>query len=475
MIMYRDLREWLSQVEKIGELRTVRGADWELEIGALTQVAYKQPGGGPLLVFDEIKGYPQGYRVITNAVGTCERLALTLGLPSGLNKAQLSAAWQEKYRQLKPVPHRVLSDGPVFENIRMGQEIDLFQFPTPRWHEGDGGRFIGTGSVDITADPDDGWVNLGCYRVQILDSKRAGFFISPGKHGRIHRDKYFQRGQACPVAVSVGHDPLVYLIGGLEAPYGISEYAIMGGLKGEPYDVVMSKVHRLPIPAYAEIVIEGISRPGVVAEEGPFGEWTGYYGSLNRAEPVIEVEAIYYRDDPIIFGAIHTKPPEESHFWRAVCRSALIKDAMRVANLPDVTGVWCHEIGGTRLLLAVSIKQRYPGHARQAAAIALQCQAGAYLGRYVVVVDDDIDVTDLNEVMWAVCTRSDPEESIDIMRRCWSGPLDPRIPEGRKGLSSRAIIDATRPFEWKDKFPPVVGASRGLLERVTAKWGDIFR
>lgn len=473
--MYRDLREWLSQVEEIGELRTVKGADWELEIGALTQVAYKQPGGGPLLVFDEVKGYSRGYRVITNAIGTPDRLALALGLPTGLKKAELSEAWHKKYKQLKPIPPRVLPDGPIFENVRTGGDIDLFQFPAPRWHEGDGGRFIGTGSVDITRDPDDGWANLGCYRVQVLDSRRMGFFISPGKHGRIHRDKYFERGEACPVAVSVGHDPLVYLIGGLEVPYGVSEYDFLGALRGEPYEVVLSKIHGLPIPANAEIVIEGISRPGVVAEEGPFGEWTGYYGSLNRAEPVIEVQAVYYRDDPIILGAIHTKPPEESHFWRAVCRSALVKEALEAANIPDVKGVWCHEIGGTRLFLAVSVKQRYPGHARQTAAVALQCQAGAYLGRYVVVVDEDIDVTDLNEVIWAICTRSDPEESIDILRRCWSGPLDPRLPEGKKGFSSRAIIDATRPYEWKDKFPPVVGASRELIRRVTEKWGDVLK
>lgn len=473
--MYRDLREWLSQVEEIGELRTVKGADWELEIGALTQVAYKQPGGGPLLVFDEVKGYSRGYRVITNAIGTPDRLALALGLPTGLKKAELSEAWHKKYKQLKPIPPRVLPDGPIFENVRTGGDIDLFQFPTPRWHEGDGGRFIGTGSVDITRDPDDGWANLGCYRVQVLDSRRMGFFISPGKHGRIHRDKYFERGEACPVAVSVGHDPLVYLIGGLEVPYGVSEYDFLGALRGEPYEVVLSKIHGLPIPANAEIVIEGISRPGVVAEEGPFGEWTVYYGSLNRAEPVIEVQAVYYRDDPIILGAIHTKPPEESHFWRAVCRSALVKEALEAANIPDVKGVWCHEIGGTRLFLAVSVKQRYPGHARQTAAVALQCQAGAYLGRYVVVVDEDIDVTDLNEVIWAICTRSDPEESIDILRRCWSGPLDPRLPEGKKGFSSRAIIDATRPYEWKDKFPPVVGASRELIRRVTEKWGDVLK
>lgn len=121
--------------------------------------------------------------------------------------------------------------------------------------------------------------------------------------------------------------------------------------------------------------------------------------------------------------------------------------------------------------MVVGVQQRYAGHAKQAALAALSSHPGNYLGRYVVV-DEDIDVTNLEEVMWAVCTRSDPEESIDILRRCWSGPLDPRIPADRKGFNSRAVIDATRPFEWKDRFPPVARFSPELRERVLARWRD---
>ena len=142
--------------------------------------------------------------------------------------------------------------------------------------------------------------------------------------------------------------------------------------------------------------------------------------------------------------------------------------------MPDVVGVWSHEVGGHRLLTVVSIRQRYPGHARQAALIASFCRAGAYLGRYVIVVDDDIDVADLNDVMWAVCTRSDPASSIEIIRRCWSGPLDPAIPTERKGLNSRAIIDACRPYEWRSEFPDVVDVEEKLKKEVNEKWGGLF-
>ncbi|TFG58412.1 MAG: UbiD family decarboxylase, partial [Spirochaetales bacterium] len=134
-------------------------------------------------------------------------------------------------------------------------------------------------------------------------------------------------------------------------------------------------------------------------------------------------------------------------------------------------GVWCHEAGGGRMFNIVSIKNSYPGHSRQAGMITSQCHAGAYLGRYVIVVDDDIDPSNTFDVLWAIASRSEPTESIEIIRSCWSGPLDPRIPEDRKGLNSRAIIDACRPYQWRKKFPPVAESSPELKARTLKKWG----
>ena len=142
--------------------------------------------------------------------------------------------------------------------------------------------------------------------------------------------------------------------------------------------------------------------------------------------------------------------------------------------MPDVTAVWCHGVGGTRLLNVVSIKQRYPGHARQALHVAAMCRAGAYLGRLVIVVDDDIDVTDLDDVMWAVVTRSDPERSLDIINRAWSGPLDPAIEPDVKGHNSRMIIDATRPWEWRDRFPIAIGPDAETKRETRKKWGHLL-
>jgi 4-hydroxy-3-polyprenylbenzoate decarboxylase len=469
---YRDLRDWMTQVEELRELKTIQGAHWDIEIGVITEIVMNRHG--PAVLFDRIGDYPAGHRVVVNALGGLKRLAHTLGLPPDRDVRDLLALWQEKRRKMQPVPPRVVRDGPVMENVLRGDDVDLLAFPTPKWHEHDGGRYIGTGSVDITRDPDEGWVNLGCYRVMIHDRNHVGFYISPGKQGRIQREKWFARGGRMPIAMSFGHDPAIYMAGGIELPWGLSEYDWVGGIKGQPVSVIEGPVTGLPIPADAEIVIEGFVDPNRRLPEGPFGEWTGYYASKQREEPVVEVEALYHRGQPIMLGSPPVKPPSELAYYRAFLRAAAIDEELRLAGVPDVTGVWCHEVGGSRLFNVVAIKQRYPGHAKQAAAVATQCHAGAYLGRFTVVVDDDIDVMNLEEVMWAICTRCDPERDIDILRRCWSGPLDPIIRPGQKGFNSRALVDATRPFEWRDEFPLVAESSPERRAEVLKKWGPVI-
>ncbi|HEY7067826.1 MAG TPA: UbiD family decarboxylase, partial [Chloroflexota bacterium] len=282
-------------------------------------------------------------------------------------------------------------------------------------------------------------------------------------------------GEPCPVAISVGHDPLIFLVGSTELPYGVSEYEVAGGIRGEPLEVIEGPLTGLPVPARAEFVIEGECWPGETATEGPFGEWTGYYGSGARGEPVIRVKAIYHREDPIILGAPGLRPPKGIALHSQILRASHILESLRQAGVPGVTGVWCHQAGGGYLFTAVAIKQAYPGHARQAAQVAAFCRGGAYLGRFTVVVDDDIDVADLGQVVWAMSTRCDPAKDIETVERCWSGPLDPIIPPEQKGFNSRAIVDACRPWEWRDRFPEVVDMSPALREAMLAKFGDQLR
>jgi UbiD family decarboxylase len=473
---YRDLRDWVKMVADFGELRVLKGADWNLEIGAITEVFQRprhwadQPR--PCFLFDEIKDYPAGFRVLSGILSSPRRLALTMGLEEIVTeRLELIKLVREKLKQAGTILPRFVKKGPILENIDAGDKVDLTKFPVPIWHEEDCGRYIGTGSITITRDPDEGWVNIGTYRVMLHDEKTVGFYISPGKHGRIHRDKYFEKGEPCPVVVSIGHDPLLLLLGTKEVDYRVSEFEVAGGIKNKAIDVIKG-VSGLPIPADAELVLEGEAVPGELRQEGPFGEWTGYYGSSSRPEPVIRVKRVLYRDNPIILGAPPSKPPNENSFPGSIVRAAMIWNELEKTGIPDITGVYSHEAGGHRLFIVIAIRQRYSGHARQAALALSQCHSAAYMGRFVVVVDDDIDITSLDDVVWAMCTRCDPEYGIDILRRCWSGPLDPIIPEERRGFSSRAIVDACKPYERIKTFPKAVQVSDKLRDFVVNKWYD---
>jgi 4-hydroxy-3-polyprenylbenzoate decarboxylase len=474
---YQGLREWLDRVEALGHLRRVSGANAEEEIGAATDVL-QHHADSPAVMFDQVPGYAPDFRVLVNGFGATDRIALTLGLPLGLTRVELSDAWRQRIRGLRPIPPEEVKDGPVFENVRRGDEVDMTVFPAPKWHPDDGGRYIGTGSFDITRDPDDGWVNLGTYRVMVHDARRLGYYISPGKHGRMHRQKYFDRGQPCPVAMVFGSDPLLFLASCTEVPFGVSEYDWVGAIRGEPMRVIRGPLTGLPIPADAEIVVEGFASTDQMLPEGPFGEWTGYYASDTRDEPVLKVEALYFRNQPILVGSPPGQPPDEQARYRAVLRTALLRDELEKSGIPDVVAAWQHEAGGSRLFTVVSIRQRYPGHSRQALHLAAQVRAGAYAGRYTIVVDEDIDPSNLEEVIWAICTRSDPATSIDFIHRAWSTPLDPRIPPERKAAkdftNSRALIDATRPWEWKEKFAQVNVPPREVREAALKRWGHLL-
>jgi 4-hydroxy-3-polyprenylbenzoate decarboxylase len=464
-----DLRTWLDDVEKLGQLMSVNNAHWNLELSTLTELINERSKTRPAIVYDNIKEYPTGYRVAVNLLSSLQRLALTMGIDPKLGPFDFVQRWRQQVKKIQPIEPRMVKTAPLFENVHKGTDIDLFKFPVPKWHELDGGRYIGTDDLVITRDPEEGWVNVGTYRIMIHGRDHMGLHMSPGKHGRVHRDKSHADGKPLPIAVSFGHHPINFLVASTDVPYRVNEYAYAGGITGRPHDIVEGPLTGLPIPADSEIAIEGEVAPNDFMPEGPFGEWTGYYASNQPAVPVIRVKAIYHRNDPILCGFPLLKPSSGDNLHFSLMLSALIWNALDEAGVPEVQAVWSHPSGG-RFMTVLAIKQRYPGHARQAAMIASQCRSGAYLGRYVIVVDEDIDITNTEEVIWAISSRSEPVDSIEILRRCWSGPLDPRIPVGEKGFNSRAIIDATRPYEWRDKFPKSSGASRQLKDKVAGDW-----
>jgi 4-hydroxy-3-polyprenylbenzoate decarboxylase len=287
------------------------------------------------------------------------------------------------------------------------------------------------------------------------------------------REKYFAAGKPCPVAISVGNDPLVWLAAGSEINHGVNELAYAGGYLGRPIEVVESELHGLPIPAADEIVLEGEILPDSLVTEGPFGEFTGYYASGEQQSPAVRIRRVYHRDDPILTVARPGRPPHDYTFGKAVTKSATIWDQVERAGLAGVRGVWSHGAGGARLFNVISIRQLFPGHVRMAGHLVNNCLAGNYMGRWTVVVDDDIDPSNLYEVVWAISTRCDPAGDIEISRNQWSGPLDPMLQAGTH-FNSRGLIDACRPWQRRDAFPPVAEIAPDELAAARKKWGPVL-
>jgi 4-hydroxy-3-polyprenylbenzoate decarboxylase len=470
---YKDLREFIEQADALGTVRHVSGADANHEIGAITEVAAGMPEC-PALLFDDIAGFPAGFRVFTNTAVSPQRAALALGIDPRLRPLEALKVWKDRRRGLSMLPPIEVKDAPFMANCMTDTEVDLGRFPTPIWHQKDGGPYIGSGSLIIMRDPESGWINASIYRVQVHGPSRCTIqFDHMGRHGAIIARKYWAQGKPCPVVVVNGEDPAIFVAGFEALPEGVSEYDFAGAIKGAPIDVFMAPQTGLPVPAYAEIILEGQLLPldQEALPEGPFGEFTGYYAADTRPAPVMEVTGVYYRDHPILLGSPPMKPPR-FHFGLPF-KGAGVWSNLEAAGIGDIAGVWQHI---STLITVIALRQRYGGHAMRAALLAA---GNAYLGRIVIVVDDDIDPSDMNDVLWAVATRCEPSENVEILREAWSSALDPRIhPDAKaRGVTSNSkiILNACRPFDWIDRFPPTTALSVAQAHAIEDKWGAVLR
>lgn len=466
------LQEFVAACREIGEVAEIEDADWKDEIGALREVTAEIIPNPPVLLFDSIKGYPKGFRVAGLLTTSYRRSALALGLPIDKPRDELRQLASRKLKEVKPVAPVKVTKGPLMENVLTGDQVNLWLFPVPLFHSMDGGRYIGTGDCLINRDQESGFINMGTYRMQVHEKNVLGLWMSPGQHGRVICERYWTEGKSCPAVATFGQDPLTFMAAHTRIPWGYSEFQYAGGLRGRPVEVIEGPVTGLPIPAHAEIAIEGeIPPPRVEArDEGPFGEWPGYYsgGTLGTGEPqpVIRVKVIYYRNNPIIHGDAPMWPGARQEGLAMGGGRGGVADLQR-AGLPDVVGVGSH-MGYIRV---VAIRQRYPGHAKQ---VALAVAANSRNGRWIVVVDEDVEPTDLKEVLWAMTTRVDPAKDIEILDGCWSTPLDPLMsPEKRKSgdyTNSLAIFYAVRPFHWRNQFPAVSRSPRELRRQMVEKY-----
>ncbi|WP_297296171.1 UbiD family decarboxylase [uncultured Methylovirgula sp.] len=472
-VAYQDLREFIALAEQIGSVRHIAGAQVFHEIGGITEVAAGLVHA-PALLFDDIPGYAKGFRVFTNATTNAKRAALALGLDPNLRPLDALKLWKEKRTSLKPIPPVVVGEADFMENSAREDDVNLAMFPAPHWHPEDGGPYIGSGALIVTRDPDENWVNASIYRVQVHSRNRVTIqFDHSGRHGSMIAHKYWAKGRGCPVAIVIGQDPALFIAGFEYLPGGQSEYDFAGAIKGFPIEVMKGPVTGLPLPARAEIVLEGelLPFPQNSLPEGPFGEFTGYYAADRRPAAVMDVAGMHYRSNPILFGSPPLKPPR-FHFGLPF-RAAGIWANLEALGISDVTGVWQHV---SQLMTVVALKQRYAGHAKRAGLVAA---ANSYMGRVVVVVDEDIDPSNLADVMWAVTTRAEPSESVDIIRNGWSSALDPRLSADARmqgaTANSKMIIDACKPFHNIADYPRASALSPAAARAIEEKWGDLLR
>ncbi|MCL2669973.1 MAG: UbiD family decarboxylase [Syntrophaceae bacterium] len=480
---FNDMREFIETVDRMGELERIDNAHWNLEIGAITELMAEKRG--PALLFDHISDYPAGYRILANPFANKNRTALAIGLPTDLTPQETLRVWRQRLKEFKPLPPVTVKGGPILENVITGSAIDFGRFPTPKWHEHDGGRYIGTGCSVITRDPEEGWVNIGTYKTMQYENEKdlLACKINRSQHGRAQMDKYHAEGKDCPVVITFGQDPAVWMAStDSGVRWGVSEYDFAGWMRGAPVEVIQGEYTGLPIPATAEIAIEGFVSP--LSEkstyvEGPCGEWYGYYhpGSRGVNLPVVKVKAIYHRNDPIMLGSMQVKPPAA---YRAgiPLDAASLWDQIEAAGIEGVKGVW-YMLFPYAVAVVISIKQLYPGHGKQAA-LAASGTRSAMNGncKMVIVVDEDVDITNNDEVMWAVITRCNPEQ-VEIFKGLKTNPDDPMLtPEQRAKddfTMGRLFFDACRPYTRRHEFPRVNKFSDAYRLQIQEKWQNLFK
>ena len=462
----KDMRDFIEQAEAEGMLHRIKAeVDWDLELSHIAKINEEKKG--PALLFENIKGYDSP--VIMSVCTTSQRLALIMGMPRDSTLVDIMKEWVDKHDN--KIPPEYVKDAPCKENIMKGEEVDLFKFPAPKFYPLDGGRFFGTAHFVITKDPDSGWINLGTYRLQLLDKNHLGTQFIKGKHSDLMLKKYQAMKKPMPVCAIIGCDPLLFLMGAARLSAFESEYDLAGSIRGRGIEVIKAETNDLPVPATAEIVVEGEVDADKFMEEGPFGEYTGYYSGVGTdPRNFIDVKCVTYRNNPIFWGTTVGRAVTDTHMTMALTYGATLWQQLVAMKIPGIRSVYCPPEGSGRFLAIISMKQMYPGHADQVLTAAISTEMGAYGLKTVIVVDEDIDPWDMPRVLYALSFRFQPNRS-QVIKRGRSTPLDPSLPLNAREITGRLLLDATIPYDWKEK-PIPIELDKKTVERVMSRWQE---
>jgi phenylphosphate carboxylase beta subunit len=463
----KDLRDYIEICEKEGQLQRITAeVDWDLELSHIAKLNEEKKG--PALLFENVKGYE--WPVITSTCTTTERLSIIMGMPKDTPLVELMRHWVEIGS--RKIPPKVLKTGPCKENKIMGDDIDLFKFPVPKFFPLDGGRYFGTAHSVITKDPDSDWVNIGTYRLQLLEKNILGTQFIKGKHSDIMLKKYQAMGKPMPVAVVVGSDPIMFVMGGARFSAFESEYDLAGSIRGEPLEVVKCETNDLIVPAGAEIVVEGEVDADAFLDEGPFGEYTGYYSGVgSNPRNFIKVNCITHRNNPIFMATTVGRAVTDTHMCLALAYGSTLWQQLSDMRIPGIKAVYCPPEAAGRFIAIISVTQMYPGHSDQVLTAAISTEMGAYGLKTVIVVDDDIDPWDIPRVMYALAFRFQPNRS-QVIKRGRSTPLDPSLPIDQRWITGRLLLDATIPYDWEHK-PIRIELDPDMVEKVKSRWSEL--
>lgn len=443
--MSKDLRQFLQVAREAGVdfyVEVKRPLKPKFEVCVLQEKLARE-GRFPIIYCPEIEG--SKLPLVSNLFGSYEMLGLALGLnPKQVEKTEILSEFKKREADIK-LPQTVsAAEAPIKEVVLQGKDVNLGLLPIIHHAELNSGKYISIGSM-ICKDPDTGIPNVGVYRHEVKGKDKLGCMINPAHHGAYIARRYAELGKPMEVVIFIGHHPAAILgslaVGGI----AMNELEVMGGLLGEPLPVTSAETVELPVPADAEIAIEGIIDPRNMTTDGPFAEYTGYYGEGMKPCYLIQVTAITMRKNAIY---LDLDPAHREHNLSGVLLfESSVYDAVKRA-VPTVKAVHFPPSGGCVLHIYVSIKKRVQGEGKFAGLTALTGQPNAKL---VVVVDEDIDVYNEEEVLWAIATRVVGDKDISIIPQVTGAHLDPTAYDEtrleRGSMVSKVIIDATKPVD----------------------------
>ncbi len=489
---YKDLREFITKLEQDGELKRIRQAvDPALEMTEICDRTLRQ--AGPAILFEQPKGQfeiqGQQIPVLANLFGTPRRVAMGMGedsvaalrdvgkLLASLKEPEpprgIKDAWSKlpALKQVLNMAPRLVTRAPCQQNIIDADDVDLSRLPIQTCWPGDAGPLI-TWALVVTRGPHKERQNLGIYRQQVIGSNRVIMRWLSHRGGALdYRDWQQARpGERFPIAVALGADPATILGAVTPVPDSLSEYAFAGLLRGSKTELTKCQTNDLQVPASAEFVLEGYIEPGDDHQEGPFGDHTGYYNEVERF-PVFTIERITHRDQPIYHSTYTGRPPDEPSMLGVALNEVFVPLLQK--QFPEITDFYLPPEGCSYRMACISIRKQYPGHAKRVMLGIWSFLRQFMYTKFVIVTDDDIDIRNWKDVIWAMTTRMDPSRDSTIIDNTPIDYLDFASP--LSGLGSKIGFDATNkwPGETQREWGQSIKMADEIVERIDAIWADL--